>query len=196
VAGFTWFEVNGQPNPSPMPPNPMPPGPHPPQPMPPSANVDYPVAEVKASYLNVRSGAGVNNPVVGVLHQNTQVYLVAREMSGRWVLITTGDGLKGWVNRYYLYTTFPYTSLPFAGQTGGQPQPPTQPQPQTPQFDAVVNTGSLNVRNGPGVEYRAIAVVHGGQGVFILERNPNGWVRIQIPGSVNGWVNGSYLARP
>jgi uncharacterized protein YraI len=192
VAGFTWFALNGQVNPTPMPP--MQPGHRPPgQPMPPSSNVDYPVAEVKASYLNVRSGAGVEFPVVGVLRRNAEVYLVGRDMGGKWVLITT-DGLQGWVNRFYLQTTFPYTSLPFVGGPGGQP--PTQPHPPAPQYDAVVNTGSLNVRSGPGVEYRAIAVVHGGQGVHILERNPNGWVRIQIPGSLNGWVNGYYLATP
>jgi uncharacterized protein YraI len=189
VAGFTWFAVNGDVNPSPVPPPHRPPG----QPMPPSANVDYPLAEVKASYLNVRSGPGVENPSIAVLRRNTQVYLVARDMSGKWVLITT-DGLKGWVNRFYLHTTFPYTSLPFVGGPGGQP--PSQPEQPGPQFDAVVNASSLNVRSGPGVQYRAIAVVHGGQGVYILERNHNGWVRIQIPGSVNGWVNGYYLATP
>jgi uncharacterized protein YraI len=194
VAGFTWFAVNQPVNPTPEQPIFRPPW----QPNHPSnPNVDYPMAEVKASYLNVRSGAGVEFPVIGVLQRNTKVFLVAREMSGRWVLITTGDGLKGWVNRYYLYSTFPYTSLPFAQPGSGQPQPPTQPQPPSqPQYDAYINTGALNVRSGAGVEYRAIAVVQGGQGVYIVNRNPNGWVQIQIPGSVTGWVNGAYLAAP
>ncbi|MFL7839215.1 MAG: SH3 domain-containing protein [Candidatus Promineifilaceae bacterium] len=194
VAGFTWYALNTPVNPTPQPPIIRPPS----QPsLPSNPNVEYPVAEVKASYLNVRSGAGVQFPVIGVLHRNTKVFLMAREMSGRWVLINTGDGLQGWVNRYYLYTTFPYTSLPFAGVSGGQPQPPTQPQPPSqPQYDAYINTGALNVRSGPGVQYRAIAVVQGGQGVYIVNRDANGWVQIQIPGSVTGWVNGYYLSAP
>ena len=171
--------------------DPMPP-PHPPmKPMPPD-NVDYPVAEVKAAYLNVRSGPGVEYPVLGVLHQNTKVYLVGRDTGGKWVLIKT-EGLSGWVNRYYLHTDFPYTSLPFVGGPGGQPQPP-QPEPPMHQYDAVVKASSLNVRSGPGGQYRAIAVVHGGTGVNVLAKEANGWVKIQIPGAVVGWVNGYYLA--
>jgi uncharacterized protein YraI len=190
VAGFTWSALDGQP----MPPQPQPPShPMPPaKPMPPPANVDYPVAEVKASYLNVRSGGGVEFPVVGVLQKNAKVDLLGRDMGGKWVLIKSG-GLVGWVNRYYLHTTFPYTSLPFVDGPGGQPVKPEQP---IHKYDAVVNTGSLNVRSGPGAQYRAIAVVHGGQGVNVVSKNPNGWVQIQIPGSVTGWVNGYYLTYP
>lgn len=210
VAGFTWTRVDGQAmppkHPKPMPPmypeQPMPPmypeqpaQPMPPMgkpmPMPPTGNVDYPVAEVKASYLNVRSGPGVDYPVVGVLHQNAVVYLVGRDMSAKWVLIKT-QGLGGWVNRYYLHTDFPYTSLPFV-DGGGQPGP-MPPQPPMPQYDAVVTASSLNVRSGPGVQYRAVAVVHGGTEVMVLAKEANGWVKIQIPGSVVGFVNGAYLS--
>jgi uncharacterized protein YraI len=202
VAGFTWYALDSQPMP-PYPDKPgHPPGGHPQQPpanpvqpiLPPSSNVIYPTAEVKAAFLNVRSGPGVDNNVVAVLHQNTIVYLVARDMGGRWVLITT-DGVKGWVNRFYLHTDFPYTSLPFVGQSGSpqQPPPPQQPQPK-PQNTAMVNTSSLNVRNGPGVQFRAIAVVHGGTEVVVISKEANGWVQIAVPGSVTGFVNGSYLS--
>ena len=190
VAGFTWKALNGQP----MPPQPHPPKPMPPMypQMPPNQNVTYPVAEVKASYLNVRSGPGVEYPVAGVLHQNTKVYLVGRDMSGKWVLIKT-EGLSGWVNRYYLHTDFPYTSLPFVNGPGGQPYPSAMPEQPAHQYDAVVNASSLNVRSGPGVQYRAIAVVQGGTGVYIVAKDANGWVKIQVPGGVIGWVNGAYL---
>jgi uncharacterized protein YraI len=194
VAGFTWSAIDGQPMPpQPQPPqHPMPPVYPPVKPMPPG-NVEYPVAEVKASYLNVRSGSGVEFPVVGVLQKNAMVELLGRDMGGKWVMIRSG-GLVGWVNRYYLHTTFPYTSLPFVNGPGGQP--PTKPEQPAYQYDAVVNASSLNVRSGPGVQYRAIAVVHGGQGVYVKAKDPNGWVQIQIPGSVTGWVNGYYLANP
>lgn len=195
VAGFTWEPLSGQPMPpQPMPPmypQPMPPmypQPMPPMAMPPAANVEYPVAEVKAPYLNVRSAPGVSNSIVGVLQQNEKVYMVARSSGGKWILVKNNH-VAGWVNKYYLYTTFPFTSLPVYGS--GQPMPPPQPPP--PQYDAMVNASSLNVRSGPGVEYRAIAVVHGGTPVDIVATDPNGWVQIVIPGAVNGWVNGAYL---
>jgi SH3-like domain-containing protein len=135
----------------------------------------------------------VDFSVVGVLRQNTRVAMLGRDTSGRWILIRT-DGLQGWVNRYYLYSDFPFTSLSFItnpAQPGtGQPARPEQPMPQ---FDAMVNTSSLNVRSGPGVQFRAIAVVQGGTDVNVVSRDSNGWVQIQIPGSVTGWVNGRYL---
>lgn len=190
VAGFTWDMLDGQPMPPMQPPaKPMPPMQPPAKPMPPN-NIDFPVAEVKASYLNVRSGPGVEFNVLGVLRRNAMVYLVARDMGGKWVMIQT-DGLSGWVNRFYLATDFPYTSLPFVNAPG--PQPPAQPEPPMHQYDAVVNASSLNVRNGPGVQHRAIAVVHGGQGVNVMAKEANGWVKIMIPGGVIGWVNGAYL---
>ncbi len=192
VAGFTWQQLSGKPMPPmypqpkpPMYPQPMPPSAMPPSAMPP-ANVDYPVAEVKASYLNVRSGPGVSNSVVGVLQKNEVVYMVGRSSGGKWILVKN-DHVNGWVNKYYLHTTFPFTSLPVVGS--GQPIPP----PPQQQYDAVVNASSLNVRSGPGVQYRAIAVIHGGTAVDVVAQNPNGWVQIVVPGAVNGWVNGAYL---
>ena len=159
--------------------------------MPPAhGGVDYPVAEVKASYLNVRSGPGVSNDVVGVLRQNDKVYMMARSSGGKWVLIHT-PGLEGWVNRYYLHTTFPWTSLPVAGSS--QPMPPAKPQPPKPDNLAVVNVSALNVRSGPGVQHRAIAVVFGGTEVLVMAREANGWVKIQLPTGTVGFVNGAYL---
>ena len=59
---------------------------------------------------------------------------------------------------------------------------------------AYVNTGRLNVRQGPGVGYTVIARIDQWQTVTLLGRNAAAnWVKIQLPGGTLGWVNAYYL---
>lgn len=59
---------------------------------------------------------------------------------------------------------------------------------------ASVNTGSLNVRTGPGMAYGSIASLPFGFGVQMVARNSEGnWILIQLTNGVNGWVNVNYL---
>jgi uncharacterized protein YraI len=192
VAGFTWEPVSGNsPPPGSMPP---PPGSMPPptMPMPPSGDVIYPVGVVKSPYLNMRSGAGTNYPVVAVLQQGTEVYIIARSSGSTWYLVQTHGGPTGWVKRYYIHTDFPYTSLPYAeSMQKPAPMPPSNPSMQPM---GVVNSGALNVRSGPGTNYRTIAVVSGGTNVLLIGRSSGGsWLKIKIPTGTVGWVNGYYI---
>ena len=196
VAGFTWTMLDGAPVNPPHPMPPPPPGPMPPPmaPMPPSGDVIYPVGVVKSPYLNMRSGPGTSNPVVAVLQQNTEVYIIARSSGSTWYLVKTHGGDTGWVRRYYIHTDFPYTSLPIADnmQQKPGPMPPSNPSMQPSGF---VNTGYLNVRSGPGTNYRAVAVVGSGTQVLLLGRSSGGsWLKIQVPTGTVGWVNGYYIA--
>jgi len=196
IAGFTWDQVSGSPGApgsptQPIYPQPVPPG----QGMPPSGDVIYPVGEVKSPYLNMRSGAGTNYPVIAVLQQNTKVYIIARSSGSTWYLVKTQGGPTGWVKRYYIHSDFPYTSLSFADTSKGVPSSSTPANPSTQQPSGMVNSGSLNVRSGPGINNRAIAVVHGGTTVILLGRNGSGsWLKVRIPTGSVGWVNGYYIS--
>jgi LysM repeat protein len=58
----------------------------------------------------------------------------------------------------------------------------------------LVNTGSLNVRSGPGLEYGSITTLPYGFGVTMIGRNPEGnWVFISLTNGLQGWVNVNYL---
>lgn len=64
-----------------------------------------------------------------------------------------------------------------------------QPEPV-----AIVNTGALNVRSGPGLGFGAIATLPQGFGVQMVARNTEGnWVFIALTNGVTGWVNVNYL---
>lgn len=70
---------------------------------------------------------------------------------------------------------------------------PTLSQSQ-PEPVAVVNTGALNVRSGPGLGFSAIATLPQGFGVRLVARNTEGnWVLIALTNGVTGWVNVNYL---
>lgn len=59
---------------------------------------------------------------------------------------------------------------------------------------ASVNTGNLNVRSGPGLEYGAVATLPQGFGVSLVARNEAAsWVFISLTNGVTGWVNVNYL---
>lgn len=59
---------------------------------------------------------------------------------------------------------------------------------------ASVNTGAVNVRSGPGMQYGSIATLPFGFGVNLLARNTAGnWVQIGLTNGVTGWVNVNYL---
>lgn len=61
---------------------------------------------------------------------------------------------------------------------------------QTVTYTAVINSGAVNVRQGPGVEYAPITVAFQGQTVTLLGRNSNSsWAKIRTPSSQEGWVN-------
>jgi hypothetical protein len=65
----------------------------------------------------------------------------------------------------------------------------------TPPADAVVNTGELNLRSGPGTAFSIIAELHQGDPLTILGRNGNFtghqlWFLVQNAGGLQGWVAG------
>jgi uncharacterized protein YgiM (DUF1202 family) len=73
--------------------------------------------------------------------------------------------------------------------TGGEPVPP----PPDQQI-AIVTTGALNVRTGPGVAYHIIAVLDEGDIVQLLGRNNSGtWVQVKLQDETVGWVNASLV---
>lgn len=204
IAGFTWdmvyYDSSSMPTYPTYPAQPAYPAQpvYPPpstQPMPQSGDVIYPVGVVKSPYLNMRSGPGTKYHVVAVLPQHTELYIIARSSGSTWYLVKTPGGPTGWVKRYYVHTEFPYTSLPYAGsgQGGAYSTQPVQQPSQQP--TGTVNVGSLNVRSGPGTNYRAIAVIHGGTTVVLIGRDGSGkWLKVKIPTGTVGWVNGYYIS--
>lgn len=70
-------------------------------------------AVIDTSFLNVRSGPGVQFAVLTVARGGTTVTLTGfRDASGQWVQIRMPDGLVGWVNRNYIETSAAIEQFP------------------------------------------------------------------------------------
>ena len=53
---------------------------------------------VPSGYLNIRSGAGVQYPVIGLLQEGDVLQIITR---GAWLEVETSQHLTGWVNSRY-----------------------------------------------------------------------------------------------
>lgn len=75
------------------------------------------------------------------------------------------------------------------GQGGGGPSAP----PYAP-GTAIVTTGALNVRTGPGIGFPVITTIQEGTLVMVLARNLDGsWYKIQLANGTIGWSSSLYL---
>ena len=163
---------------------------------------------VTATSLNVRSGAGTTNKIIGSLTKGKEVEVV-QKLSNGWCKIKYGSGY-GYVSGDYLKakTTTPAPTpkpepKPPVEEPTPAPQPPVEepkPEPEPPVEEPqpdeiikmVVTATSLNVRSGAGTTYGVIGSLSKGNEVDAVEKLSNGWYKIKY-GSGYGYVSGSYL---
>lgn len=130
---------------------------------------------VTATSLWLRSGPGTNFPAVGALYRN---YIVqGGELLDDWIHVTTGDNKMGWCHRGYLELI---DAAP--------------PNPAETMYR--VNTGTLNVRSGPGLNHAVIGWLNRGESVEGLAVSPDGgWAQILKPNAFSGWASLKYLVK-
>jgi uncharacterized protein YraI len=134
--------------------------------------------EVTASALNVRTGPGPGFRRILVVYRGRRYQVVGRSAS--WVRIRVGSR-EGWSFGRYLRTV----NVPSTGATVQPPAPPTAGTAMT------VTAGTLNVRSGPGTQYRRLDRL--GRGARVTVTGSSGvWRRITHRGG--SWVHGAYLA--
>ena len=137
------------------------------------------------------AGPGSTYNIVGSVHQGQNVTLLGRNNQGNWVKILLDNGVQGWISASLVHASVPLFSLPIVDGIITPPKPAPQP-PQGPA--AVVTTGALNVRSGPGIGYSSIIVIGQGQVVSLLGRNnDNSWVKVRVVSGQEGWVNASLI---
>ena len=134
--------------------------------------------EVTASALNVRTGPGPGFRRILVIYRGRRYQVVARSAS--WIKIRVGSR-EGWSYQGHLRTV----NVPSGGATVQPPAPPSAG------YAMVVTAGTLNVRSGPGTQYRRLDRL--GRGTPVTAIAASGpWLKITHRGG--SWVHGSYLA--
>ena len=126
------------------------------------------------STLNVRSGAGIGNAIIGSLKHGEQITVT--DYNSEWYKLTF-SGKTGYVSKAYTIANQP--------QTGGN----------TPQAKTVyVNTPgmTLNVRSGPGTSYSILGSLKHGEKLSVTDHD-NNWYKLTYNGKT-GYVSKSYTS--
>jgi len=123
--------------------------------------------------LNVRSGPGTNNPIIGSLSHNQSITITGD--SGGWYTITYG-GKTGYVSGAYVIL-------------GGQAaQPPATSQTKT----VYVNTpgSALNVRSGAGTGFAVMGTLKHGEKISVTDQAGD-WYKITFSGKT-GYISKAF----
>ena len=125
--------------------------------------------------LNLRAGLGTGYQVLAVMPAGSRVDALLDEAHGDFVRVRYG-GMEGWAAAAYL-------------AVGNGSDDPGGEQPA-----AATVTDDLNLREGPGPQYRVVLVIPAGSTVTVTDEGENGYVPVAYQGTY-GWVSEYYLVR-
>ena len=117
--------------------------------------------------LNVRSSPSTTSTILAALNKGSHITLLSK--SGSWWKVEYGKNLQGYCHADYI-TVIEGTPARVATQSG-----------------------SLNVRTGPGTSYSVRTQLPKGENVIRLS-SQNGWSRILYHGTRTGYVSDTYLS--
>jgi N-acetylmuramoyl-L-alanine amidase len=128
-------------------------------------NIGWAMGEitVNTNTLNVRSGPGLDQDVIGQINKSEK-YKVLEEKNS-WYKILMSDSKEGWVASWLVQ---------FQQQSGS-----------IKQVEALANP--LNVRYGPGTSYQVVTQIHPEQ-TFPWLKEEGDWTQIQLNENDKGWV--------
>jgi uncharacterized protein YraI len=142
-----------------------------------------PIVTITATQLNVRGGPGEAALVLGRIYFGNQLFLLGRSADGTWLNVRSQFGENTWVAARF--TSVGDAAAPANSTTN-------LPVTEAETF-AFVNTGSLNIRAGPGVNYAIIGTVLGGERLPIIGRNADrSWYNVRTVFG-DGWVSARFV---
>ena len=131
-----------------------------------SADSQAGVVTTSGGKLNVRSGASSASSVVTTLSKGSYVTLISK--SGSWWQVEYAKGKYGYCHADYISTVY---GVPVTIKT---------------------QSGSLNVRSGPGTSYSKTGSLAKGETVIVFS-TVSGWSHILYHGTQTGYVSAQYL---
>ncbi len=141
---------------------------------------------VTASYLNVRSGAGMGYSIIGGLPKGSKVTITGK--SGSWYKIKLSSGSTGYVSSSYVNTSGSSTSSTTTTSTT------TSSTSVSSSGKITITASTLNVRSGAGTGYSIISSVNKNE-VYSYSSYSNGWYKITLSNGKTGYVSSSYVKK-
>ncbi len=149
--------------------------------------------------------------MLDLVSDRQSVSVLGRSSSSDWILVRLASGVEGWVNAVESGAAVIVSNLPAVDDGSTDPPENVLPFPitapaaasESPAIEsnsvpgaatAVVNTGALNMRSGPGLDFETIGVVYNRQEVSLIEQPADTvWVRVRLSDGQEGWLNSNYL---
>ena len=143
------------------------------------------------SAVNVRSGPGTSYYIIGSLEQNEMVTATGRAYNG-WYEIAWGSYGYGYVAGNYLsYSRYePGYNTGFYPSRRGVTLKVCQDC-----GDIYYATTALNVRQGPGTNYRVVYTLDRGESVTFTGQTYGKWISVKTRTGVQGYCSSLYLTQ-
>lgn len=133
---------------------------------------------ITGSNVNMRNGPGSNYRVVGRLDKGQKVSYLGK--SGAWYKVKTSKGGTAWVSSSYISSSVTTASR---GNSLGSTSTKT----------LTITGSNVNIRSGPGTNYKVVGKVDKGQKVSYLGKS-GAWYKINVSKVGAVWVNKAYIS--
>ncbi|HLF26739.1 MAG TPA: N-acetylmuramoyl-L-alanine amidase [Anaerolineae bacterium] len=153
--------------------------------------------------LNVRTGPGTGFDRIGRMPNGTTYEIVGRNQDSTWLQIPYPNAQgRGWVSAEYAniagnLETIAVVSTPTTPTPPAPTPPPPAPEPVTPPPGKPTATpkDTLNVRGGPGAQFKRIGGVAARATLDIVGRSAdNAWLQIPYPDATGrGWIAAQFV---
>lgn len=167
----------------------------------PELNEDSTVIRITVASANLRAGPGLSFDTVGVVLFNDAFVVVEQDETGLWYLVQLNDGTTGWVTASVTEEVSPEVfaaliSTPDAAEEAAATSEPEEvgptPTPSPTPLLAQVVFPSVNLRNGPGLEFDIIGFVFEDDVYRVEEQDDTGfWLRVTLNDGTSGWIAAS-----
>lgn len=141
---------------------------------------------VAISAADIRSGPGLNYPVIGRFSAGEQFVVTGRNQAGDWLQFQF-YGQLGWVTGNLVKGNYNLSAAPVVQNI---PAAPTSTLvPPTATALRVAADSNVNLHSGPGQAYPVIGQLRAGQESTIIARNASGdWWQVAWTGQGQAWV--------
>lgn len=138
---------------------------------------------------NLRSGPGLDFPVILTLATHEPIGLIARNADASWVQARVRNNTIGWVASGLLIPGSDLFTLPLAGGLPTAPGAFGLPLSPDRAGVGVINTGTASTHTGASREHGIVAWVNLNEQVKLLGRSANGtWLYILFHERALGWI--------
>ena len=136
-------------------------------------------AAIATGNVNVRQGPGTNYKKLGQLRRGQTIAVWS--VKGKWAEIT-------WTGNQHAYVHMDYLKFEVGSNGATIDVPSTDPG----SMGAAIATGNVNVRQGPGTNYKKLGQLRRGQTIAVWSIKGK-WAEITWTGSQKGYVHIDYL---